>query len=537
MALALDPDPIRRALNRITFGARPEDVQLVNNMGGLSGWLDDQFNVPAGDDDALSTHLANQTMRINYAAPAVNSTGMWTALDEMRPLLYLTADTSVLWEVATEAGITYATQERTRIRQELIGATWLRNAHSRYQLREFMADFWSNHFNIGKAETEYATAVLPIFDSQAIRPYVFGNFRQMLEATAQSPAMLIYLDNWLSTATTPNENYAREIMELHTLGQSSYLGVDSSVNGYTIGPDGVANGFTDADVVQNSRVLSGWTIKNGQRSGRQIVPSTGEFFYNPIQHNATATKLLNVDLTLDVAPMAQGLKMLDILAYHPNTATFIVTKLCVRIFGDTPPATAIARGVAAWKAYAKDQYQIRRVLEAIILGGNEIQTMNAIKIRRPYERLIALARTTGTTMNISADLTTVLDGLNDGPYAWQGPNGRPDVNQYWLASGTVLNGWNLLIAFPGWAANTVNLTALTPASIMASATNVVEFWVGLMIGHQLDSTRMTALVNDQNGASGVPAAYNVRSPVASRIETALRRLVSMIATTYEFTYR
>jgi len=295
MALSSTPDPIRRALNRITFGARQSDITTATGQG-LAAWLSAQFDAPAGDDPELASFLAQQVFRINYAAPAVNDTqGTWSATDEMRPLLYLGADTSMLWEVGVEAGRTYATQERTRIRQELFAATWIRATHSRYQLREFMVDFWSNHFNVGKVENEIATALLPVYDRDVIRPNAFGNFRDLLLATAQSSSMMIYLDNWLSTSTTPNENYGREIMELHTLGQNAYYGTNAAA--VPINSDGVANGYSDEDVIQASRALSGWTLKNGQRNAGRLIPSTGEFFYNPGQHNNNAGKILNVDFS------------------------------------------------------------------------------------------------------------------------------------------------------------------------------------------------------------------------------------------------
>ncbi len=538
MALPNDPDPIRRALNRITFGARETDIAMAT-AGGLATWLNNQFNAPPGDDPELAYFLSQQVLRINYAAPAVNDTqGTWSAVDEMRPLLYLAADTSMLWEVAVESGRTYATQERTRIRQEQFAATWLRAAHSRFQLREFMVDFWSNHFNIGKVENEIATALLPVYDRDVIRPNVFGNFRDMLLATAQSSSMLIYLDNWLSTATTPNENYGREIIELHTLGQNAYLGANPT--SVPIDSDGVANGYSDQDVLQASRALSGWTLKNGQRNAGRLIPSTGEFFYNPGQHNNNAGKILNVDFSTTSGALEQGKKLVDLLAYHPRTGPFIVGKLCRRIFGDNPPSAAINRGVDAWNANKTAPDQIRKVIEAIVLGGSEITNMSTQKLRRPFERLIALARTTDIVVNASADMNTALDAVNDGPFAWQGPNGRPDADSYWLSSGIMLTTWNLMVAFPTWATNRTTLMDQMPVNGLVSSIQCVEYWVGRMIGHQLDPSRMTALQNDQAGNSGVPAQFRSTTNVttrATRTEAALRRLVSMIAATPEFIYR
>ena len=362
----------------------------------------------------------------------------------------------------------------------------------------------------------------------------------MLEANATSPSMLIYLDNWVSTATTPNENYAREIMELHTLGGGNYLGVDLNSAPYTFGSDGVRSGFTDQDIVQASRALSGWTIKYGQRFNNFTQPLTGEFTYSSGQHNTRAGSILGIDVSGLTGDMAQGRRFLDMIAYHPGTATFVVTKLCRRIFGDSPPQAAIDRGVAAWLTNKTAPDQIRKVIEAIALGGPEIYSGDRVKLRRPYERLIALARTTNTVVNASTTMTSVLDGMNDGLFAWPAPNGRPDVNDYWLATGANLTTWNLLLQFPAWATNRTTLLDQTPVDGLVSATPLVEYWVGRLVGFALAAPTMTALVADQGGSQGVLAAVRAGMTTTAqiaRIETALRRLVSMIATTEEFSYR
>jgi len=534
--LAISPDPMRTAINRVTFGARQPDIVHANGAG-LAGWMEAQFAAPPGDDEGMAAFLRTQTMRITYAAPDANSPrGTWTAVNEERPLNYLNAEIPLLFAIATQAGSTFAPAERTRIRQELLAASWIRNVHSRYQLREFMTDFWHNHFNIGKVENEIATALLPVYDRVSIRPHVFGNFRQMLKANATAPAMLLYLDNATSTAQSPNENYAREVMELHTMGGGAYLGVNPPPASYSIGADGVRSGFTDGDIIQASRVLSGWTVQLGQSTGgHSRAPITGEFFYNAAQHNTQATSVLNVNMSSLAAPMEQGEKLLDILAYHPATASFVVYKLCVRIFGENPPPAAVDRGVAAWNANKTAPDQIRKVLEAIVLGGPEITTSPRKKIRRPYERLIALARTTDMVVNASAQLARLLDSLNDGLFAWQAPDGRPDVNAYWLATGAMLTSWNLLLSFPQMTTNTTTLVNQTPLDVMSSATGVVEYWLGRMLGYAPSGATLTALTIDQASARGVPAAARTGNAIAT--EAACRRLVSLIAATEEFSYR
>lgn len=532
--LPATPDPMRVALNRVTFGARDTDVAYANSLG-WNAWVNEQLAAPPGDDPDLATHLAAQTMPIQYAAanPATQPLGSWGAVNESRPLNYLNDTVPELYYVATRAGREVSFTERTRIRQELLAATWIRNTHSRFQLREFMVDFWHNHFNIGKNENEICTALLPAYDRISIRPHVLGNFRTMLEANATAPSMLLYLDNYLSTSTTPNENYAREIMELHTLGGEAYRGVgDTGV----VPTDffGIPVGFTDQDVIQASRALSGWTIQTGQRSGTVTLPANGEFVYNPSQHNTRATRILGVDMAPLTAPQAQGRRLLDIIATHPATARFICGKLCRRIFGETYSDVIFNRAVHAWNRFASDPDQIAHVLRAILLDGQEIFIQPPNKVRRPYERLLALFRTTDMVVNAATAMTTVLDPLNDALFAWGAPNGRPDVNSYWLATGATLTTWNLLFQLPNWSQIRTSLAAQTPTSA-TTASAIVEYWVGRMIGHALPTTAMNTLIAEQTSATGVIGARNTNN--ANTIEAAYRRLVSLIATTEQFSLR
>ena len=537
--LPTKPDSIRVALNRVTFGARDGEVASAQ-ASGWEAWVNEQLAPPGGDDGALDVHLKSQLMHIQYAAATPGMNGMstdsnWPAVNEDRGLNYLYADTATLWNIARQAGLTISSSERTRIRQELAAATWIRNTHSHYQLREFMTDFWHNHFNIGKVENELATALLPLYDRAAIRPYVFGNFRAMLEANAMSPSMLLYLDNWVSSAVTPNENYAREIMELHTLGGDAYRGT-AAASDVPKGADGIAVGFTDQDIVQASRALSGWTVQAGQRYNNVTVPNTGAFIYNTVQHNTQAGMILGAFVSNLTGPMDQGRKLLDIIAYHDATAVFVCTKLAKRVFGDTPPQSALDRAVAAWKNNRLASDQIARVLRALLLDGPEVMNAPVVKVRRPYERLIALVRTTDMVMNAATNQTTLLDSMNDGLFAWQAPNGRPDTNAYWLATGATVATWNLLLQLPNAAYVKTTLADQTPESARLTATGVVEYWVERMVGASLAPASMTALILDQGGSNGVPNLVG-RNRSAAQIESAYRRLVSLIATAEEFSLR
>lgn len=529
------PSSNRIALNRITFGARDLDEKSVSLIG-WQAWVDDQLNAPPGDDGDLAAHLAEQRMLIRYAAAdPTTSRGTWPAVDEMRPLNHLNKSVADLWSLHRNAGGTVASNERTRVRQELAVATWLRNAHSSYQLREFMVDFWHNHFNVSKNENEGATTLLPAYDRLAIRPNALGNFRTLLEATATSGSMLIYLDNYLSTSTTPNENYAREIMELHTLGGEGYLGVGDTGTVPT-DDNGQPIGFTDQDVIQASRALSGWTIQYGQRGPTATLPNTGEFIYNARQHNTRAVSVLGRGLVNLSGDMAQGRAFLDVIATHPATARHVCGRLMRRIFGDRPPTSAYNRAVAAFIAHRDSPDQIAQVLRAILLFGDEIWTSPVSKVRRPYERILAMVRTTDTVLTASTVMINALDRLTDGLFAWPAPDGRPDMDGYWLATGANLATWNLLFQVPNWREVQTSLTAQTPAAAAESATLTVEYWVKRMIGGLLPTSAMNVLIGDQAGGSGAPTLIRNRRPAAN-IENAYRRLISLIATTEAFSLR
>jgi uncharacterized protein (DUF1800 family) len=531
------PSQNRIALNRLTFGARDLEERNLSFIG-MERWLEDQLRPPPGDDPDLEAFLAAQTMRINYAASDPASTrGTWPAVDEMRPFNYLNLPVPDLWQInrnASSQAISGA--ERTRVRQELLSATWIRNTHSAFQLREFMVDFWHNHFNISKNEAEPATVLLPVFDRVAIRPNVFGNFRTLLEATATAGSMLIYLDNYLSTSTTPNENYAREIMELHTLGGDAYYGVGDVTPAPRLA-DGTPAGFTDQDVIQGSRALSGWTLQTGQRTtNNQVLPNTGEFIYNPTQHNTRATTLLGRNLANLVGDMTQGRAMLDTIATHPATARHVCGRLVRRIFGDSVPLAAFERAVEAFRKYQNAGDQIAQVLRAIILDGPDIYSHPIGKVRRPYERIIALLRTTDSILGAGVTASTALDRLTDGLFAWPAPDGRPDNNAYWLATGANLATWNLLFQVPNWREVQTSLTVQTPAAAATSPTATVEYWVGRMIGERLPTENMNVLIGDQAGPNGAPTAISARRSAAT-IENNYRRLISLIATTEAFTLR
>lgn len=533
--LPATPSFERAALNRITFGARDLDAAYVRQIGWAQ-WVEEQLYPPTGDDPAVAEHIGNRRMRIAYAyqGPAGDSPG-WPAVDERRHFNYLHADVPALWEMVSKTEITIAPNERRRIQEELNAATWIRNTHSIYQLREFMADFWNNHFNVGRQADIYGAAALASYDNTVIRPRVFGNFRDLLEAVATSPSMLRYLNNAESTAAHPNENYARELLELHTLGAEAYLGLSSSAPP-TVGVAGfaVTNGFSDEDVIQASRAFSGWTLEQGQQGPNGALPFTGRFIHNPLQHHDGAATFMGVDFSRFTVPMQQGRAILDIVANHPATADFVCAKICRRIFGDSPPAAVIDRTRKAWLANREAPDQIAQVLKAILLEGEEIGAPPS-KLRRPYERLIALLRTTDTIVNAYVESFDAVASLGDGIFAWPTPEGRPDVDAHWMSTSANIETWDLMLHLLSHPSFQTSLAMQTPAEVTGSATLIADYWVDRLVGYALRPEGMSALAKDILGPIGVVAAYE--SGGITNIESSLRRLVALIGASPEFALR
>jgi uncharacterized protein (DUF1800 family) len=535
---------IRTALNRVTFGSRDIDEARINQMGWVA-WVDEQLNPPSGDDPITQQMLNEATYRITYSGRD-DAQGRWAAVDEDRPLQTLNMSSASLFEIYDEATRTRTLPqtEITRIYEESIIATFIRNAHSTYQVREFMADFWHRHFNIAVAEGIQVQFTTPVYDQQVLRANAFGNFRSLVEANAKSTAMLFYLDNADSRANVPNENYARELLELHTMGRPAYLGETLPEGSNITGPtSGIASaGFTDQDILQASRALSGWTVAIGQRIGTNTLPRTGAFVYEPSYHNTTAQSFLGVDLRPlqpTVAANAaqgveQGRKVIELAAEHNKTGEFIVSKLMTRIFGENAPKSVADAALAVWNQNKKIETQIRDVMRTILLS-DEISQGPMTKLRRPYERAIAFARTTNSRMRPHRQMMTAFLATRDAVYLWPSPDGWPDSSTYWLSTTSLMSQWNFLINGTTSGPFGANITAESIKT--TSITALVDDWISRMVGFELSSAGYSAIMSFASASTGIRAYVGTGTASATTIENELRRLVALIATSPEFTYR
>ena len=346
----------------------------------------------------------------------------------------------VLEEYYRENGL----QRPQRIIAELQASRILRAVYSERQLQEVMVDFWTNHFNVfaGKGADRW---LLPAYDRDTIRPHVMSKFSTLLQATAQSPAMLFYLDNFQSVSPNArqrlrapqqqrrgiNENYARELMELHTLG--------------------VDGGYTQKDVQEVARCFTGWTIFQPRGGGAAVNAMLGEpgrrnagsFFFNARVHD-DGEKIFLGHKILAGGGIKDGLMVLDILAKHPSTAKFIATKLVRHFVADNPPASLVDRVAAV---FTKSEGDIRETLKAIFFS-NEFNSREAYraKIKRPFELVVSAIRTLGADTNGGPGTHQWIARMGEPLYGFQTPNGYSDAAESWVNTGGLLERMNFGIA-------------------------------------------------------------------------------------------
>jgi uncharacterized protein (DUF1800 family) len=491
---------IVHVLNRLGFGARPGDVERVKALG-LEKYINQQLN-PEKIDDAVADNkikdltVMNMTTAELYekfpqpgqllrqlqargalpaelaeardnrvkgganSAPAEMPRNDSMTPSEMRPDAAPKNNQTppaanpqenekyrkALQEYYRENGL----QQPQRIVAELQASRILRAVYCERQLQEVMVDFWTNHFNVfaGKGADRW---LLPAYDRDTIRPNAMSKFATLLQATAQSPAMLFYLDNFQSVSPKPNrdgrlrlrpqpqqqqrrginENYARELMELHTLG--------------------VDGGYTQKDVQEVARCFTGWTIfqpRGGAAAANAMLGEAGRrnagtFFFNMRAHDDDEKTVLGHKIPAG-GGIKDGLMVLDILAHHPSTAKFIATKLVRHFVADNPPPGLIDRVAAV---FTKSDGDIRETLKAIFLS-NEFNSTDAYraKIKRPFELVVSAIRTLGADTNGGPGTHQWIARMGEPLYGFQTPNGYSDAAEAWVNTGGLLERMNFGLA-------------------------------------------------------------------------------------------
>jgi len=512
------PAPEIAALNRITYGPVPEEIEKVKKEG-LASFIEEQLNPKETDNEKLSAKLSSATLQIKYAEKDGAA-----AVDESRPLNLLNASIEELWKLNNkEMMLNY--QEKVRPLEEVRAASWLRAVYSKWQLREVMVEFWHNHFNVNASDQKIAI-VFPVYDRDVIRKNSLGNFRAFLEDVAKSTAMLYYLDNFTSRASPANENYARELFELHTLGSDFYF--NNLYNRWRDVPgalNGKPTGYIDEDVYEAARAFTGWTVADGQNLGKDKFPDTGQFYYYDGWHDNYQKRILGNEISPNQPALSDGHLALDLVAYHPATARHICKKLCIRFISDEPSEAVVNGAVKVWTQHQKSPDQIRQTM-SYILNTKEFTSTWGKKVKRPFHLMASVFRTAQAELTPNQGLTGQLSQMGYYHYNWQTPTGHPDRMDYWLSSSNMLARWNLangaLSVNPNNRMATYNFISQMPAG-MDKPADITNFWIEHILQKPMPAafteTMISFLVN--NGKADQPISQDKMNNKVSSLITLL----------------
>jgi uncharacterized protein (DUF1800 family) len=564
--LAADQQVIH-VLNRLAFGARPGDVQKVRAMG-VDKWIDQQLHPEQIDDQSLEQFLSHYNILHEDQSQLLQQYAV--AQRERRQVKREAGDTTQ--GDGVPAGDKMALQQiqlkRRQVGGQLQSERVARAVISNRQLDEVMTDFWLNHFNVfiqkGPPEAYY----LAEYERDVIRPHALGKFRDLLEAVAKSPAMLFYLDNARSMAdsTRPrlasynqnqrpgraagaigrrpgiggtigrrpgarrgpggvfggaigqngemaqmdpqqqqqirqrlnqlqkgglNENYGRELLELHTLG--------------------VDGGYTQQDVINVARALTGWTI-NPPAQG-------GGFVFRPQMHDAGEKIVLGHKLAANRG-IEDGEDVLDIVSRHPSTAHYISEKLVRHFVSDNPPKALVDQAAAV---FLKTDGDIREVVRTIVTS-NEFFSQQAFrsKVKSPFEVVVSAMRAMGAQPDSTPRTAQVIAYLGQPIYGHQAPNGYPDTGDAWMNAGAILNRINFGMAVAANRIPGARINEVPGLDTLGNAPRAkqVDAVVGLMLGGSISPDTRAVLMSGENpllasGAAALPAATDMSAQPAN----------------------
>lgn len=371
-----DIDPIFHLLSRAAHGPWPGDLDRVRSMGAHA-WIEEQL-APDAIDDRLCDLRARRFETLQHEPG--------TCYEYKKPVL----------------------------RQEIMRHTLLRAVYSKRQLFEVMVGFWTDHLNISleKGDCIY---LKPADDHLVIRTHALGRFQDMIRASATSPAMLVYLDGKenkkMRPDDIPNENYARELLELHTLG--------------------VHGGYTQKDVYEVARCLTGWRLRSKWRKGT--------VYFDPERHDPGEKWVLGHRVPAGGGPVDLD-RVVDIVCRHPSTARHMAAKLVQRLVAEEPPASLIDRTAAVFQQTDGDIKSLVRT----VLTSEEFRTARGCKIKRPFHFITSALRAVGADTHAHAPLIEYLARMGQGLFQHPTPDGYPDKAAPWL--GTLLWRWNFAFA-------------------------------------------------------------------------------------------
>ncbi len=516
-ALPNDDRTIVHVLNRIGFGPRAGDVERVRAIG-LEKYLELQLHPDRIQDAAMAARLADlSTLKLSSRDIAER---FEIPLEQERREKKSNAN-----EAAPDdkPKMPDPMQQRANsVVMELSEQKLLRAVYSERQLQEVLTDFWFNHFNVD-ARKGPARFMLTEYERDVIRPHVLGKFRDLLEADAKSPAMLFYLDNWMSAdpngphaemrpprivrgpfggriiepprprpqqqgKNAPkglNENYGRELMELHTLG--------------------VDGGYTQKDVTEVARAFTGWTIDRPRQGGG--------FKFEPRLHD-TGQKVVLGHVIKAGGGQGDGEQVLDILARHPSTAKFIATKLVRRFVADTPPPELVDR---AARRFRETDGDLREVMRTILTSPEFLSEESfRAKVKTPFEFLASALRATGADVYDAVPMIRALQQFGMPLYQCQPPTGYKDTADAWVNTGALVARMNFALQLASGKVNGTTLNvAPNPAPNVAPGAGVdADGVIATLVGGEVSSATRATIAKATTGVQAY--ALTLGSPEFQR---------------------
>jgi uncharacterized protein (DUF1800 family) len=509
---------VQQVLNRLAFGPRPGDVAHVRAIG-VDQWIALQLAPDRIPDDSAEAVIASYEM---LHRPTPDLVQMYDEgqrlIREMQRRQAQTGDTTARRDMRAELlRENPALRDQLRRNQRILGdvqsARLARAVASERQLQEVMTDFWENHFTVfaGKGVTRLFVGS---YDQDVIRPLALGRFRDLLGAVAKSPAMLFYLDQWqsaadslhptLANARAPargrgalavrpppqrrrglNENYARELLELHTLG--------------------VDGGYTQHDIIEVARALSGWTMNPRQGA---------EFVFRPEIHDAGEKTVLGHRIASGHG-IEDGETVLDILARDPHTAHFIARKLAIRFVGDDPPTSVVDRAAAT---FARTDGNIREVVRTIVTSPEFFsRAAYRAKVKTPFELVASALRAVGASPDTSLRTAQTVAFLGQPIFGHQAPNGWPETGEAWMNTGAILNRINFGLALAAGRLPTASVARWAEEERLRSAPRdeQVDSVVSAFLGGNVSPDTREILLRGENPLVAKLGADNATAPAAA----------------------
>lgn len=536
------PNLMHSVLSKMGYGSTPELVTHIQSLSGATendkilSYIDEQLNPDAIDDSAALVLLNNDYQTLNK-----------TKLQLYQEHYRRPDGAEIPWDFHILPG------------RETFYASFMLAIQSKRQLFEIMTDFWHNHFNV-YMDGDGIQPMFVDYDRDVIRANTLGNFRQMLEDVTRSNCMLDYLGNAYNHKDAPNENFARELLELHTMSADNYLGHMPAADVVT-DSQGRKVGYVEEDVLEMARALTGWSYSGADWWDYQNGNvSTGEFLYRDDWHDKNSKQIMGNTFTFDSNNNLKDMQdILDMLAEHPATAEFLAKKMCKRFISDNPSQTIVDAVADTLHQNWQAADQIKLAMETLLKSADFFNTWGE-KIKRPFERTVAAMRQMGFTYDFNPTNEHSLwifwgfstSGQN--LFYWTSPNGYPDTKAAWLGASSIMATWR----FMQWMAqfrdvndNTYNdilnitLTQF-PNANDRTANNIVNYWFERACGLPPDVDMQDKLANfmsydDTSNPQGTdrntPIDLTVPDIWPSYNQERLFAVVSTIFLTSEFNYR